>query len=84
MGAGRPKVKGEKRTAHLGGVHVTPTQLESYKQAAGRVDMRVTDWVVYHLDRAAVATVGQHSADCHINDGRCDTHPDAGTCTCKR
>lgn len=54
-GAGRPKAGGEKRTAHLGGVHVTPTQLESYKRAAGLSDMTLTQWVTYLLDAEAAA-----------------------------
>lgn len=41
-------------TTHLGGVHVTPTQLESYKRAAWLADMSITDWVVFQLDKAAL------------------------------
>lgn len=52
-GAGRPPLKGEKRTTHLGGVHVTPTQLESYKRAAGVNDMTLSQWVTHWLDVAA-------------------------------
>lgn len=49
-GAGRPPLRGEKRTTHLGGVHVTPTQLASYKAAAALADMTLTQWVTYLLD----------------------------------
>ena len=52
-GAGRPPKAGEKRTASLAGVHVTPTQLESYKAAAGLADMTLTQWVTYLLDLEA-------------------------------
>jgi len=51
--AGRPKLKGEKRTTHLGGVHVTPTQLNAYRAAAARADMNLTTWVTLLLDEAA-------------------------------
>lgn len=53
-GAGRPEKEGEKKTTHLGGVHVTPTQLESYRRAARLADMSITDWVVFQLDKAAL------------------------------
>ena len=53
-GAGRPRLRGEKRTANLAGVHVTPTQLEAYKTAAGRSDMSLTAWVEQLLDAAAM------------------------------
>lgn len=49
-GAGRPPTKGEKRTAHLGGVHVTPTRLAAYKAAALRSGLTLTTWVTLHLD----------------------------------
>lgn len=54
-GAGRPEKQGEKRTAHLGGVHVTPTQLEAYKGAALRANLTLTAWVELHLDAVALA-----------------------------
>lgn len=49
-GAGRPAMKGEKRTAHLGGVHVTPTQFAAYKAEALRAGLTLTTWVTLHLD----------------------------------
>ena len=54
-GAGRPRAEGEKRTAHLGGVHVTPTQLAAYKAAALRASLSITAWVELHLDAAVLA-----------------------------
>lgn len=53
-GAGRPPLVGEKRTAHLGGVHVTPTQLAAYKGAALRAGLTLTTWVELLLDEAAM------------------------------
>lgn len=54
-GAGRPRKAGEKRTASLAGVHVTPTQFAAYKEAALRASLTLTAWVELHLDAAALA-----------------------------
>ena len=53
-GAGRPPLGGEKRTASLAGVHVTPTQLAAYKAEAMRANLSLTAWVEQLLDAAVL------------------------------
>jgi hypothetical protein len=53
-GAGRPPTTGEKRSATLAGVRVTPTQLAAYKDAALQANMTLTTWVTLRLDAAVL------------------------------
>lgn len=64
-GAGRPTSKGEKRTANLCGIRVTPSQLAAYKAAAASESLSFTDWVLFQLNKAAGAAA-RH--DEHVKD----------------
>lgn len=53
---GRPKSKGETKTANLCGVRVFPSKLAKWKACAAGGDLNFTDWVEIALDEHVAAT----------------------------
>lgn len=49
-GAGRPPTKGEKRTASLAGVHVKPSRLAAWKDAATANGIRLSRYIEMAMD----------------------------------